>query len=89
MFVGAPNEIKQSELAERACDILAHLSDHLSDQPRHRVRQALLSAEVLCIPSKSESFGLAYIEAASCGTPAVGYAPAIRESRPASACRSG
>jgi glycosyltransferase involved in cell wall biosynthesis len=48
-----------------------------------RVRELLLGAQVMCLPSHSESFGLAYIEALACGTPVVGFGPTIREIRDA------
>ena len=68
VFVVAPNAIKQPELAEEACRTLGVPFQIVSGKSRHHVREALLSAEALCIPSKSESFGIAYTEAASCGT---------------------
>jgi glycosyltransferase involved in cell wall biosynthesis len=52
--------------------------DHL-----RRVRELLLGASVLCLPSSSESFGLVLIEALACGTPVVGFGPAVREIRDA------
>lgn len=45
------------------------------------VRDLLLRARLLCLPSRSESFGLVFIEALACGTPVVGFGPAIREIR--------
>jgi glycosyltransferase involved in cell wall biosynthesis len=48
--------------------------DHL-----RRVRDLLLGAEVVCLPSRSESFGLVFVEALACGTPIVGFAPTLRE----------
>jgi glycosyltransferase involved in cell wall biosynthesis len=48
-----------------------------------RVRDMLLGAEVMCLPSRSESFGLAYIEALACGTPIVGFGPTVSEIRDA------
>lgn len=45
------------------------------------VRDALLHARLLCLPSRSESFGLVFIEALACGTPVVGFGPTIREIR--------
>lgn len=50
--------------------------DHLA-----RVRDLLLGARVVCLPSHSESFGLVLIEALACGTPVVGFGPAVREIR--------
>jgi glycosyltransferase involved in cell wall biosynthesis len=46
-----------------------------------QVRDLLLQARLLCLPSRSESFGLAFIEALACGTPVVGFGPTVRELR--------
>lgn len=51
---------------------------HLADP---EVRKLLLRSRVMCLPSRSETFGLAYIEALACGTPVVGFGPTIREIR--------
>jgi len=48
-----------------------------------QVRDLLLGAEVMCLPSRSESFGLVFIEALACGTPIVGFGPTVREIRAA------
>lgn len=45
------------------------------------VRRELLGAEVMCLPSRSETLGVAYVEALACGTPIVGFGPAVREIR--------
>lgn len=42
------------------------------------LRSAMSRAEVFCLPSRSESFGIVYIEALACGTPVVGF-PTVRE----------
>jgi glycosyltransferase involved in cell wall biosynthesis len=46
-----------------------------------RVRDMLLRARMICLPSRSESFGLVFIEALACGTPIVGFGPTVREIR--------
>jgi glycosyltransferase involved in cell wall biosynthesis len=45
------------------------------------VRRALLRSEVMCLPSRSEGLPLACVEALACGTPIVGFGPAVREIR--------
>lgn len=53
----------------------------IADLDDHGVRELLLQSEVMCLPSSSETFGLAYIEALACGTPVVGFGPTVREIR--------
>ena len=45
------------------------------------IRDALLHAQVMCLPSRSEGLPLAFVEALACGTPIVGFGPAVREIR--------
>lgn len=45
------------------------------------VRDALLGAKAMCLPSRSEGLPLAFVEALACGTPIVGFGPAVREIR--------
>jgi glycosyltransferase involved in cell wall biosynthesis len=42
-------------------------------------RSLLSEATAFCMPSRSESFGITYLEALACGTPVVGFAPTIQE----------
>ena len=43
------------------------------------VRETLLGAELMCLPSTSEGFSIAYLEALACGTPVVGSAVNVAE----------
>lgn len=55
---------------------IAHLADP-------EVRELLLRSRAMCLPSGSETFGLAYIEALACGAPVIGFGPTVREIRDA------
>jgi glycosyltransferase involved in cell wall biosynthesis len=45
------------------------------------IRDALLAGKVMCLPSSSEGLPLAFVEALACGTPIIGFGPAVREIR--------
>jgi D-inositol-3-phosphate glycosyltransferase len=46
----------------------------LPPQPQHRLADIYSAADVVLVPSRSESFGLVALEAQACGTPVVGTA---------------
>ena len=46
-----------------------------------RMRELVRTSEVLCLPSRSESFGIVMIEALAAGTPVVGFGPTFTEIR--------
>lgn len=79
VFVGSDNPVKRLSLAREACRSLGLPLTVITGRPRSEVREACLKAEIMCVPSSSESFGIAYIEGAACGIPSVGYAPAVDE----------
>jgi glycosyltransferase involved in cell wall biosynthesis len=70
-------------------DSLRALIERLSLADRVRIarltdpeaRDLLLRSRAMCLPSTSETFGLAYIEALACGTPVIGFGPTVREIR--------
>lgn len=47
--------------------------------PNKMVLHEIAESNLLVVPSKSESFGLVYIEALSVGTPVIGYPPIMEE----------
>jgi glycosyltransferase involved in cell wall biosynthesis len=47
--------------------------------PVEPLRGLLLRAEMLCLPSRSEGFSVAYLEAIACGTPIVGMGANVDE----------
>ncbi len=55
----------------------------LSLQPRGAMARHFAAADVFVLPSRSESFGLVFVEALSAGTPVIGFAPAVEEIRAA------
>jgi glycosyltransferase involved in cell wall biosynthesis len=59
------------------------------DDHPERLRQAMREAEVLCLPSGSESFGIVFAEALACGTPVVGFGPTVREISATLGCEVG
>jgi glycosyltransferase involved in cell wall biosynthesis len=53
-------------------------------KPKHHVAaviDVMRSAELVCLPSLSESFGLVMIEALAAGAPVAGFGPTLREIR--------
>lgn len=59
----------------------AHVTSLPGARHLERLRDLLLRSEVICQPSRRESFGIVLIEALACGTPVIGFGPAVREIR--------
>jgi D-inositol-3-phosphate glycosyltransferase len=64
---------------ERAHDLVDELGMHdqvefVAPQPHHILSTYYRSADIVIVPSRSESFGLVALEAASCGVPVVASA---------------
>ncbi len=75
---GASGEHGDTE-AERAHELVDELGlhDHVTfvpPQPHHILSTYYRAADVVVVPSRSESFGLVALEAAACGTPVVASA---------------
>lgn len=66
------------ELHRSAAEIGAD-AHFLGEIPVGELRRLLARSELLLMPSESESFGLLFIEALSCGTPVAGFAPTLLE----------
>ncbi len=65
--------------AERAHDLVHELDlhdhvDFVEPQPHHILSTYYRAADIVIVPSRSESFGLVALEAAACGTPVVASA---------------
>jgi glycosyltransferase involved in cell wall biosynthesis len=76
----------EAELRERTAALgiadRVRLAGPLPDVDHLRsVRSMLLNARIVCVPSRSESFGMAFIEALASGAPIVGFGPTVREIR--------
>jgi D-inositol-3-phosphate glycosyltransferase len=53
---------------------VAHRIQYVDPQPHHLLSSWYRAADVVLVPSRSESFGLVALEAAACGTPVVAAA---------------
>lgn len=75
---GASGTEGESEMA-RVRDLVVHLGVEsqvrfVEPQPHHILSTYYRAADVVLVPSRSESFGLVALEAAACGTPVVANA---------------
>jgi D-inositol-3-phosphate glycosyltransferase len=79
LVVGGPSgPVGEAEL-RKACGLASRLgvSDRVqlvAPQPHHLLSTYYRAADVVLVPSRSESFGLVALEAAACGTPVVAAA---------------
>ncbi|MGQ0617783.1 MAG: glycosyltransferase [Acidimicrobiia bacterium] len=77
--VGGPSGAEGEAEAERCHQLAASLGVEdrvrwVDPQPHHLLSTYYRSADVVLVPSRSESFGLVALEAAACGTPVVAAA---------------
>lgn len=79
MIIGGASGRNGGVEAERAHDLVDELDlhdhvDFVSPQPHHILSTYYRAADIVIVPSRSESFGLVALEAAACGTPVVASA---------------
>lgn len=69
---GADGEAEHKRLEDRICALgLADQVTLVPPRPHHLLSTYYRAADVVLVPSRSESFGLVALEAAACGTPVV------------------
>jgi D-inositol-3-phosphate glycosyltransferase len=71
--VGGAAEVERIERLVRQ-DALGDRVQFVAPQPHHLLSSWYRAADVVIVPSRSESFGLVALEAAACGTPVVASA---------------
>jgi D-inositol-3-phosphate glycosyltransferase len=79
MIVGGASGRDASMEADRAHHLVDELElhdhvDFVAPQPHHILSSYYRAADIVIVPSRSESFGLVALEAAACGTPVVASA---------------
>ena len=79
MIVGGASGSRGGVEAQRAHDLVDELDlhdhvDFVEPQPHHILSTYYRAADIVVVPSRSESFGLVALEAAACGTPVVASA---------------
>lgn len=79
VIVGGASGTEGAEEARRVRELVAaagleHQVRFVDPQPHHILSSYYRAADVVVVPSRSESFGLVALEAAACGTPVVASA---------------
>jgi D-inositol-3-phosphate glycosyltransferase len=70
---GRTDEVARLQRLAAASGVSAHVR-FLPPQPQHRLADFYSAADVVLVPSRSESFGLVALEAQACGTTVIGTA---------------
>ena len=68
-----PAEVQRVEALARSLGVAGQIQ-YVEPQPHHLLSSWYRAADVVLVPSRSESFGLVALEAAACGTPVVAAA---------------
>jgi len=79
VIVGGSSGLDGDTETHRAHDLVDELDLHdsvmfIAPQPHHVLSSYYRAADIVIVPSRSESFGLVALEAAACGTPVVASA---------------
>ena len=79
---GPLEEELKSLTAELGIDDRVHFAPYLNQRAHlEAVIDVMRSAELLCLPSRSEAFALVIVEALAAGTPVAGFGPTLTEIR--------
>jgi D-inositol-3-phosphate glycosyltransferase len=79
VVVGGPSGLEGDQELQRVLELADHLGVRhqirfVPPQPHHLLSTYYRAADVVLVPSRSESFGLVALEAAACGVPVVAAA---------------
>ena len=71
LIAGEGKDLDRLERLARECDVVEHVR-FLGKVPPEDLPDLYRAADLFALPSTGEGFGIAYLEAMACGTPAIG-----------------